>query len=545
MAGSLTIRELITRYAFKTDTTPIAKLDAAVAGLKTRIGNVDSKIIGAFTSIAKYTAVGAAGFAAAAVKLASSAGESEDMFQAVFKDMAGTTRAWSDDLAKSMGRNSYKIREFAANLQDTFVPLGFSRETAAELSKNLVELGMDVASFKDRSEPEVIHAFTSALVGNSEAVKGLGLAYTEEDLKAKIKELSGSMAGFSKMGMQQQKMLGRYYLLLQRSGDAHGNVTQTAGSFANMVKRLKARIEEVTVKIGMKLLPVVGQWIAMATKWIDANEELIKQKVGEALEGMVSVLKVIAKVVAWLVVNWKVVVAVVSVFVGGRILFGIASMAKNLWGIVGALKGVLGAGQAAASGINAAGGAASTATGGIGGLLAKVGAAAMAFKVGWDIGTKIDEWTGASEKWAEAMMGPLRAASKAKLLVYQQTEGYKRLVEQAQMYKDLAAKGIKSVGVEGGGRMELTQENIQKRLAALAGKLGMSPDAAKSVLPGLTSGPTAPGTPNGSKAVTVAPAQITVNVPPGTPASLAQRVAGAAGDATTRSMRNALGDVTR
>ena len=43
-----------------------------------------------------------------------------------------------------------------AGLQDTFVPLGIARDEAAELSKSLVTLAVDVASFNNTADADVI-----------------------------------------------------------------------------------------------------------------------------------------------------------------------------------------------------------------------------------------------------------------------------------------------------------------------------------------------------------------------------------------------------
>ena len=163
-----------------------------------KVRSIAGKATGALTKMArtiknlftgKLAILGGLGIAAAGIgllKLASDAEEMGDMFDDVFKENAKDMRRWSADLARSIGRSRLQIMEFAASMQDTFVPLGFARQEAAELSKVMVRLSTDVASFKNISDPQAAEAFTSALVGNHEAVRKFGIILTEATLKQQL-----------------------------------------------------------------------------------------------------------------------------------------------------------------------------------------------------------------------------------------------------------------------------------------------------------------------------------------------------------------------
>ena len=143
--------------------------------------------VGAGLSLAVTTPLLAIG--TAAVKMAADTEESESKFEAVFKDMAKETRVWSEAMAKDVNRSAIDLRDFSSSVQDTFVPLGFARDEAAGLSRGLVELGVDLASFNNKAEPEVMQALTSALVGNHEAVRQFGISITATTLKAELLRL--------------------------------------------------------------------------------------------------------------------------------------------------------------------------------------------------------------------------------------------------------------------------------------------------------------------------------------------------------------------
>ena len=128
------------------------------AGLKKEIALVRNNLL-------LYTfALGAAartmgGF----LKAASSLQEQVSQFKVVFGDASDEAFEFAKTLASSFQRSESSVITLMASLQDTFVPLGFSREQAKELSQALTQLSFDVSSFKDKSSDEVSRALLQLL----------------------------------------------------------------------------------------------------------------------------------------------------------------------------------------------------------------------------------------------------------------------------------------------------------------------------------------------------------------------------------------------
>ena len=59
--------------------------------------------------------------------------------------------------------------------------MGFVRSEAKELSKGLSQLAIDVASFNNATDAEVMQAFQSAIVGNHETVRKIIKCYSGAD----------------------------------------------------------------------------------------------------------------------------------------------------------------------------------------------------------------------------------------------------------------------------------------------------------------------------------------------------------------------------
>ena len=117
------------------------------------------------------------------IKVAADAQEITNKFNVVFGKASDSADQFATVLGQATGRSSTKLKEMLSSLQDTFVPLGFARDSSAKLSKALSQLSLDVASFNNRVDTEVMKAFQSAIVGNHEAVRSFGIVLTETSVK--------------------------------------------------------------------------------------------------------------------------------------------------------------------------------------------------------------------------------------------------------------------------------------------------------------------------------------------------------------------------
>ncbi len=190
------------------------------------------------------------------VSAASFAEESGNRFDEVFKEQAATSDAFAEQLGEDVRRSKIRIKDYMATLQDTFVPLGLTREKAAELSGELVKLGIDVASFKDVSDSEVIENFTSALVGQSKAVLKYGIVTNITALKQELFN-QGITKSFEELSTQ-EKVLLRYNVIMRSTRDAQGDAVRTANSYANSLKALQDTMFQASAFIGSKALPFMA-----------------------------------------------------------------------------------------------------------------------------------------------------------------------------------------------------------------------------------------------------------------------------------------------
>lgn len=228
--------------------------------------NAGKTLSGVGTKLTKFVTLPLIAAGGATIKFASDAEETRSKFETVFGDMADDVNRWAEQLGRDVGRARTDIRGWSATLQDTFVPMGMAREQAADLSKGLVELAIDVASFNNVADSQVIENFTSAIVGNHQAVAKYGIIINETRLQQEALNRGLDPKNLT----ENEKAFLRYQIILASSGDAMGDARRTAASFANQMKALRAGVRNLAEDVGEMLLPtatkVVG-WLREGADW--------------------------------------------------------------------------------------------------------------------------------------------------------------------------------------------------------------------------------------------------------------------------------------
>tara|TARA_Y100001938_G_scaffold8682_2_gene10581 strand:- start:3945 stop:6398 length:2454 start_codon:yes stop_codon:yes gene_type:complete len=187
------------------------------------------------------------------VKAQSDAEEIANKFNVVFGKQADIVRNWAKALGASVGRASSELEFMLATLQDTFVPLGFTREAATKLSTSLTQLALDVASFNNKADADVIRDFQSALVGNHETVRKYGIIINEVTLKEEA--LRSGISQTNRELTEGEKVQARLNLIFAGSKDAIGDLHNTQHSFNNELKRFNAEVLIARQGLGERLMP--------------------------------------------------------------------------------------------------------------------------------------------------------------------------------------------------------------------------------------------------------------------------------------------------
>ncbi len=258
-----------------------AQFDSAINKSKTKFENFakSAKNIGdslskAGRKLTTFVTLPILGLGAAFVKAAADAEETNSKFNVVFRDQADAVREWAKEFAGATGRSTIENIKFLASVQDLFVPLGVTRDKAADLSKSVVTLATDMSSFNNLPTADVIRDIQSALVGNHETVRKYGVVLDEATVNQEL--LNMGIVGGNKAATAAEKALARLNLIMAGTTDAQGDAIRTADSFTNRFRALKSSIIDLSESFGNLLLPTIQklvEGITKAVKFVDALDE--------------------------------------------------------------------------------------------------------------------------------------------------------------------------------------------------------------------------------------------------------------------------------
>ena len=206
------------------------------------------------------------------VKESADVEETLNKFNVVFGKSSDRALEFSETLAEGVGRSKFMLQEMLATLQDTFVPLGFARDKSADLSMALTKLAVDVASFQNKADDEVVKAFTSALVGNHEAVRAYGITITQAQLKQAA--LEKGIIDTEREMTAQEKVLARLVIIYNATRDAEDDAIKTKESYTNQLKAFNAQLELLRVRIGDTIEPFAALLLKLGTHF--ANVAVLK-----------------------------------------------------------------------------------------------------------------------------------------------------------------------------------------------------------------------------------------------------------------------------
>lgn len=281
--------------------------------VKAGLGQLQKSLQGLGTGLSKIGAVGgvvSGALAAIGAKAISSASQFEEIigkFDAVFKGQAAEVRKWGETIQAAIKIGRTELLALLGTAQDTFVPLGFAREEATQLSKRIALLAVDLEAFYGTKASEGLELITSALVGNHEAVKRFAVIITEATLKQELMNMG--IAGGAKEATEAQKTMARLNIILRGTADAQGAALREAENWNSVTRDLRGAIQDTFVVLGQKLIPLVKPYIdrikeavLVSKEWLETNGGFVEGlfKLGKTL----AAISVIAGTVGAAIGNW-------------------------------------------------------------------------------------------------------------------------------------------------------------------------------------------------------------------------------------------------
>lgn len=299
----------------------------------------------------------------------------------VFGDSLGTVQKWADTNAAAMGLTSRTAVGLAASMGDLLVPMGFTRDAAAEMSTGIVGLSGALSEWTggQRSAEEVSTILTKALLGERDGLKELGISISEADVQARL--AANGQTELTGAALEQAKAMATQELIFEKTTDAQAAYDKGTAKGIRTQNEMKAMIGEVVEKLVTGLYPIVlkvAEWmkehLPKAIKTAQQAWERIQPAVSTVIGFLSDVAKVVipavGKAVGFLVDNFqkywptisgavhgaiKVIVPILQTVIGiivnvgttvativGKVITGFTSIVTFVQGVPGKIAGALG-----------------------------------------------------------------------------------------------------------------------------------------------------------------------------------------------------------
>lgn len=242
---------------FVANTTNFRRAADEAAGSGGKIGSaLKSAVVPATAALA-----GIAAGATKAVSAASSLNEQIAASSQVFGKGAGAIQSWAKTGAQAFGLSQSEALKAANAYGNMFSTIGLGADDTASMSKAMVQLAGDMASFHDQDPTEMLDKLRSGLSGEAEPLRQFGVLISDAAVKQEAYK-----KGIAEQGAElteAQKVQARYSLIMEQTNKAQGDFARTSDSVANQQRTLAAENENVTASFGQSLLPVTQAFMGI------------------------------------------------------------------------------------------------------------------------------------------------------------------------------------------------------------------------------------------------------------------------------------------
>ena len=271
------------------------------------------------------------------IKAASSYQEALTKSEVVFGKYSKGVIKFSDTAFKQFGLGQKDALELASFFGQMGKSMELPIDKVAHMSKALVGFAGDIASFQDKSVEQVKTGLKGIFTGETTSIIELGVVMTEVNLQAFA--LSKGINKKIKSFTQAEKVMLRYAFVMEKLRDARGDFIRTNDGFANSLRSLTAKFQNLSVRIGFILIPYALKLVNIFSRLIDKFDALSPgtQKFILIALGIVAVLAPLLMIIGFvasgitaLIAAFTFIAPLIGIVAGAFVALGVAMMLNPL-----------------------------------------------------------------------------------------------------------------------------------------------------------------------------------------------------------------------
>lgn len=199
--------------------------------------------------------------------------EAANLFGVSMKELTGEASTFINKMETLLDIDPTEAMNNMATIQSLTTSFGIASDKAYVLSKNLTQLGYDLASLKNIPVAESFTKIQAAISGELEPIRRLGVDISNARLQQELLNLgySQSVSTLS----QADKAVLRYIAIMKQTTDAQGDFARTLSSPANMIRILQAQLNSLARAVGSLLYPALKSILPPLIAAVELVKELV------------------------------------------------------------------------------------------------------------------------------------------------------------------------------------------------------------------------------------------------------------------------------
>lgn len=199
--------------------------------------------------------------------------EAANLFGVSMKGLTGEASTFINKMETLLGIDPTEAMNNMATIQGLTTSFGMASDKAYVLSKNLTQLGYDLASLKNIPVAESFTKIQAAISGELEPIRRLGVDLSQARLQQELLNLGYSQSVSSLS--QADKAVLRYIAIMKQTTDAQGDFARTLSSPANMIRILQAQLNSLARSVGSLLYPALKSILPPLIAAVELVKELV------------------------------------------------------------------------------------------------------------------------------------------------------------------------------------------------------------------------------------------------------------------------------
>lgn len=250
-SGSSGVATLTSQISKATNTT--SSFSTVIGQLKGALGNIASFATG-------FKVVGEAMWAC--IDASNQYIEDMNLANTVLGEYADSAHQLAENYQELFGIDSGEFLRNMGTFDSMAKGMGVASDNAALMSKNLAQLGYDLASYYNIDTTSAMEKVRAGLAGELEPLRAIGYDLSQARLQQEAYNL-GMNQSVSEMTQAEKAML-RYQAIMSQVSWAHGDLAKTIQSPSNMLRVFQQNITIAARSIGNIFLPMLQAILPVA-----------------------------------------------------------------------------------------------------------------------------------------------------------------------------------------------------------------------------------------------------------------------------------------